>query len=98
MAKSADTMATTYKEKKPAKVISHLEIHPNMEGGHNVEIHHTHSMDHPAVTKIFGGPHEPVSIPKGHILAHVADHMGIPTTGDAAGTEENVGAKEAAEL
>jgi hypothetical protein len=99
MAKHADTVATTFKDKKPAKIVSHLEVHPNMDGGHNVEIHHTHSFDHPAEVKEFSGPHEEVSLPKGHILHHIAKNLGISIapTGVAAGDEENVSAKESAE-
>ena len=94
----SDVKATTHKERVPPKVVSHLEIHPNMEGGHNVEVHHTHRFEHPPVVKKFEGPHEPVSLPAGHILAHVAKEMNIPTSGEAAGSEENVSAKEAAQI
>lgn len=93
---AADVRATSHKERIPPKVVSHLEIKPNMEGGHNVEVHHTHSFDHPPTVKKFEGPHEPVSLPAGHILAHVAKHLNIPTSGEAAGSEESA-AKEAKE-
>lgn len=98
MARKADTMATTFKEKKPPKVVSHLEVHPSMGGGHAVHVVHTHGYEHPPMVKEFEGPHEPVSLPKGHVLGHLAEHMGIPTKGVAAGTEENVSAKEGAQL
>jgi hypothetical protein len=95
--KKADTMATTFKDKKPPKVVSHVEVHPNMGGGHSVHTVHTHSFDHPPAVKQFKGPHEAVSLPKGHVLAHVAEQMNIPNKGLAAGDEEDVSAKEAAE-
>jgi hypothetical protein len=95
MAKS-DVMASTHKERKQKKVISHIEIHPAMDGGHRVETHHTHSFEHPPTVKEFGGLHEAVEIPKGHVLHHVAQEMGIPTkVGQVgAGSEENVESKE----
>jgi hypothetical protein len=99
MATAADSRATTYKEKIPEKVVSHMEIRPNMSGGHNVELHHTH-FDHPPAVKKFDGPHEPVSIPKGHILHHVAKQLGISMSDVGAGedTEEATHeTKEAAE-
>lgn len=86
----ADTKATTYKEKKSPKIVSHIEIHPNMEGGHNVEIHHTHSFEHPPIVKKFPGPHEAVSLPEGHILHHIASKLGVETSvgGGALAEEE----------
>ena len=42
MAHKADTMATTFKDKKPPKVVSHIEVHPSMGGGHAVHTVHTH--------------------------------------------------------
>lgn len=59
------------------KVMDHMEIHPNMQTGHNVEAHFTH-YSHDKETKEFSGPHGKVTLPKGHILAHMAKHMGIP--------------------
>lgn len=98
MAKTADTVATTFKERKPPKVVSHIEIHPNMEGGHNVHTVHTDRYAHPDAVKKFKGPHASVKLPEGHLLAHAAGLMGIPTSGKSAGSEENVGVKEGAEL
>ena len=57
MARS-DVMATTAKERKPPKVISHLEIHPNMKGGHDVHVVHTHPFDHPVKIIQHEGPHD----------------------------------------
>jgi hypothetical protein len=94
----SDVMATTHKDKKPAKVVSHLEIHPNMEGGHNVSVHHTHPYDHPPKEKKFSGPHDSVVLPKGHILKNIADEMGIHTTQAGAGSEEPIDDKEAGEM
>ena len=92
----SDVMATTHKERKPAKVVSHIEIHPEMNGGHRVETHHTHGFDHPPAIKHFAGPHAAVSgIPEGHILGHIANQLGVPTAVEAAGNEEDVESKEA---
>lgn len=90
-------MASTHKERKPEKIVSHLEIHPNMDGGHDLQIHHTHPYDYPAKSKAHTGPHDAVDIPKGHILHSIAKEMGIQTTGAGAGSEEDVDAKEAGE-
>jgi hypothetical protein len=98
MAKTADTVATTFKERKPPKVISHIEIHPAMNGGHNVHTVHTDRYAHPDIVKKFEGPHAPITAPKGHLVAHLAGLMGIPTHNEAAGTEENQSEKEIAEL
>jgi hypothetical protein len=98
MGHKADSFATTFKDKKPPKVVSHVEVHPSMGGGHAVHTVHTHGYEHPAAVKNFKGPHAEVSIPKGHVLAHVAEQMNIPNKGLAAGDEENVSKKEAAEV
>ncbi len=78
-------MAESYIAGKPAreqvapKMVDHLEIHPTMDSGHRVEVHHT-SYEHRPVKKEFAGPHAKVNLPKGHVLAHIAEHMGIPVT------------------
>lgn len=94
MARS-DVTATTHKEKVAKKVLSHIEIHPAMGGGHRVEEHHTHSFDHPPKVKEYEGPHEAVNLPKGHVLHGIATAMGIHTTGEGAGSEEPIESKEA---
>src|SRR5882762_8012388 len=96
MAKS-DVMATSHKERVPPKVISHIEIHPNMKSGHDVHVVHTHPYDHLNKITQHEGPHDGVDVPSGHILHSVAKHMGIQTTGTGAGSEEDVDAKEAGE-
>ena len=94
MARS-DVAATTHKEKIPKKVISHIEIHPGMDGGHRVEVHHTQPFHHPPQVKHYSGPHDSVVLPGGHVLAGIAGHMGINTTGTGAGSEEPTEKKEA---
>jgi hypothetical protein len=94
----SDVAATTHKERKQPKIVSHLEIHPNMEGGHNVSVHHTHPFDHPAIEKKYSGPHDSVVLPKGHVLESIAKHMNIHTTGAGAGSEEPIDDKEAGEM
>ena len=91
----SDVMASTFKEKKQPKVISHIEIHPAMDGGHDVHTVHTHSYDHPDKVKHHAGPHESVALPNGHVLHSIAKEMGIETTGAGAGAEEPQSDKEA---
>jgi len=97
MAKS-DVMATTHKEKIPPKIVSHLEVHPNMQGGHDVHTVHTHPYDHPPKVKKHAGPHDSVVLPEGHVLHSIAKEMGIQTTGTGAGSEEPIEAKEAGKI
>jgi hypothetical protein len=100
--KVSDVTASTHKERKAPKMVSHLEVHPNMEGGHNVVVHHTNPVDHPPKEKEFSGPHDSVVLPKGHILESIAKHMNIHTTGAGAGagagSEEPIDDKEAGEM
>lgn len=98
MAKRSDVMASTAGEKKMPKVVSHLEIRPNMKGGHDVHTVHTHSYDHPNEIKEFPGPHPAHPTQKGHVFAHLAGLMGIPTSGLAAGEEEPQSKKEGGEI
>lgn len=86
----SDVVATTHAERKAPKVVDHIEIHPTMNAGHRVEIHHTHSYDHPPIVKQFEGPHEAVSLPKGHVLAHIGKQLGMESSdqGAAANKEE----------
>lgn len=78
------------KRKTPTTVsMDHIEIHPAMGGGHRVEAHYANrGMDgyKEPEKKDFAGPHAKVSVPKGHILHHVAQSMGVPV--DVAGPED----------
>ena|ERR1700722_14067574 len=85
---ASDTVASTHKElkeRKIPKVVDHLEVHPNMEAGHNVHTVHSHSFDHPDVIKKFKGPHAKVSIPAGHILHHIGKQIGVDMSDVGAG-------------
>lgn len=87
----SDVTASTHKERKPPKKLSHIEIHEGKSGGHIVKHIHTH-YEHPPEEHVFG---------KGQgneMLGHVSEAMNIPTIGEAAGDEENVESKEAAEV
>jgi hypothetical protein len=94
MARTADTMATTFKEKKPKKVLSHIEVHEAENGGHILTHIHTHSFDHPNEEHVFG---------KGEGMAahqHLATHMNMPMTNVGAGEgseETTLEGKESAE-
>lgn len=90
----SDVMAATPKQRKMAKRLDHIRITESENGGHSIEHHYT-SYEHPPEMHVFG---------KGESQAaheHIAKHMNMPLKFDkeaAAGTEENVGAKEAAQL
>lgn len=87
----SDVTATTHKERKPAKVLSHIEIHEGENGGHVVKHSFTH-YEHAPEEHVFGKGQGP------ELLAHVAKHMNIPAKGESAGSEENVSGKEGAEV
>jgi len=90
----SDVMAATPKQKKAAKVLDHMRITQSENGGHSIE-HHFTSYDHPPEIHVFGA---------GESMAaheHIAKHAKMPLKLDAeaqAGTEENVAAKEKAQL
>jgi hypothetical protein len=54
-----------------------IHIHPSMHGDGHVVM--THQFGGGAESKEFTGPHAAVTLPAGHILSHVAEHLGIPT-------------------
>jgi hypothetical protein len=87
----SDVTATTHKERKPKKVLSHLEIHEGEDGGHVVKHNFTH-YEHAPEEHVFGKGEGP------ELLAHVAKHMNIPAGGESAGSEEPIATKEAAEV
>jgi hypothetical protein len=64
--------------KADSKVLDHISIHPIMGGGHRVEQHFAGGQE--PVSKDFAGPHEPVNLPEGHVLEHIAGHMGIQSS------------------
>jgi hypothetical protein len=83
MARTADTVATTHKERKPPKIVSHLEIHPMMGGGHAVHTIHTHPYEHPPIVKKFEG--------EGHsgIMNHIGKQIGIDMAGSVGAGEDS---------
>lgn len=93
MAKAADVAATTHKERKPPKKISHLEIHEGENGGHVIRHVHTH-YEHPTVEHIFGASEG------GAAMKHIAEHANISMAdvGAGEGSEEaTLESKESAE-
>jgi hypothetical protein len=72
------TVAESSKSKKPPKVLSHLEIHPRMGGGHIVK-HVYSSYEHPSKEVHFNEDGKA----KGgeHIMSHLAKHAGLPAAG-----------------
>ena len=89
----SDVAATTHRNKKLPKVVEHLRMTKGKSGGVVVEHHHTR-FEHPPESHVFG------SDEGGKLKVHLEKHMGIKLDASdaAAGTEENVGAKEAAQL
>jgi len=93
MAKTADTMASTHKERKPKKVLSHIEIHEAENGGHTIRHHFTH-YEHAPEEHVFG---------KGESMKaheHIASAMNMPMKDVGAGEDDEeteVESKEAAE-
>ena len=75
----ADTRATTHKDHKPPKVLSHIQIHPVMGGGVRVERHHTHGMDHPPIIENFRQGESKAF----HI--HLSKHTGMEMQSQGAG-------------
>lgn len=89
----ADVGASTHKERKPKKAISHIEVHEGEDGGHIMRHVHTH-YEHPPEEYVFG---------KGQSMEahkHLAEHMNLPMTDVGAGEgseEKTLESKEAAE-
>ena len=88
----SDVAATTHRTKKLPKVLEEIRMKKGKTGGVSLEHHHTH-FEHAPETHVFG-------VGDGQKLKeHLSKHMGINLDAQAAaGTEENVGAKEAAQL
>jgi hypothetical protein len=89
----SNVRASTYKEKKMPKKLDHLKLSQAENGGHTVEHIYTAPYDYPQEAHVF-------SPDQGHeLVSHLAKHGGIKLdTGASAGTEEDVSAKEGAEL
>ncbi len=88
----SDVTASTHKQKKPAKVLEEMRIKEGEKGGHVITHHFTH-YDHAPEAHIFGKSES------GAAHDHIAKHMNMPLDKEAAaGTEENVNAKEGAQL
>ncbi len=62
---------------KPKKELDHMRIEESENGGHAVT-HHFTSFEHPPELHTFAQPGEEVELPEGHVLQHVAKHLGIP--------------------
>ena len=63
---------------KGKKEMDHMRVMKAENGGHMVE-HHFQGFDHPPEQGFAGSaPTEEVALPKGHVLQHIAEHMGIP--------------------
>lgn len=76
---ASDTMASVGKKtRKPAKKLSHVEIHEAENGGHTIR-HHFTSYEHPPEEHVFG---------KGESMnahKHLAEHLSMPMTDVGAG-------------
>jgi len=88
----SDVVATTHKEKKLPKVLEEISMKKGKTGGHVLTHRFTH-YEHAPETHVFGdGDGE-------KLMQHLSKHMGVKLDAEAqAGTEENVAAKEKAQL
>lgn len=84
-------VAESSRPKKPAKVLSHLEIHPRMGGGHIVKHVYT-SYEHNSKEVHFNED----GVAKGgeHIQSHLAKHAGLPAY-DGDGADDGAAEEEA---
>ncbi len=72
--------ADVRKGRNAKPTLAHVRIEEAENGGHSVE-HHFESGNGAYTqpkTFVFARPEGKVSLPKGHILQHVAEHLGIP--------------------
>ncbi len=83
--------SSTPKKKTSKKTVDHLELHPQLGGGHIVKHVYT------------GYDHEPLEVPfnkagkaKGgeHIVAHLAKHAGLPERASGEGDGESQSEEE----
>jgi len=67
--------------KAAAKEIEHVRIYKGDgdQGGHIIEHHHK-NFDHPLERMPFEEHEQKPMLPEGHVLQHIAKHMGIPHT------------------
>jgi hypothetical protein len=86
----SDVAATSHKSRKLPKVLESIEMKKGESGGHVLTHRFTH-YEHAPETHVFGASEG------AKLVAHLGQHMGLDTAA-AAGTEENVSAKEGAEL
>ena len=88
----SDVVATTHKEKKLPKVLESIEMTKGKTGGHVLKHRFTH-YEHAPETHVFGTDEGQ------KLMEHLGKHMGVKLDKEAAaGTEENEGAKEGAQL
>jgi hypothetical protein len=80
-AEALDHKAAVRKAANSKPTLAHVRIEEAENGGHSIE-HHFESGSgayHEPKTYVFGKPEGPKpKLPKGHVLQHVAEHMGIP--------------------
>jgi hypothetical protein len=73
--------AAVKRSQKSKPVLSHIQIEEAENGGHSVEHRFENNGPgyHEPKTFVFGKPEgAKPQLPKGHVLQHVAEHMGIP--------------------
>lgn len=80
----SDVTASTHKERKPKKVLSHIEVHEGENGGHTVKHIHT-SYEHPPEDHVFGAGQG------GEMLAHVGKTMNVEDLGQQEGAPGSEG-------
>src|SRR5579859_2271376 len=76
-----DHNAAVRRGAKAKPVLAHVRIEEAENGGHSIE-HHFESgagAYHEPKTFVFSKPEgAKPQLPKGHVLAHIAEHLGIP--------------------
>jgi hypothetical protein len=82
MAKTADASASTFKERKPPKKLSHIEVHEAENGGHLIRHIHTDPFAHKPEEHVFGASESM----KAH--EHIAKTMSMPMTAPGAENSE----------
>ena len=103
-AEALDHNAAVRKGRNSKPVLDHLRVEEAENGGHVVEHHFESGMGayHEAETHVFSKPLNGAAkpeLPAGHVLTHIAKHLGIPheVIGKTSGAQSQEPEKEADE-
>lgn len=101
-AETLDHNAAVRRGSKSKPALSHVRLEEAENGGHSIE-HHFESGNgnyHEPKTFVFGKPEGArPQLPEGHVLTHIAEHLGIPheVIGKTSGKQSQEPEKEADE-